>query len=776
MDEEIMSDDSDVENPKSHSKLLSAISKLDYTERIKPAKRKEPSHQVSEFHLAKVRRSKGKSGVDVSELADALKTSSTVKIRRKFQELQKKPATLPKPLEKIFADKVQRKEGYEKVKAVLSRWDDVVESNRVADKLEFPAKNQDVKVFETNIMSSVTAPKTDLEKKVYSMLEQSGYIAPQAQEPEVDEYPLTLEEVLAKRREFGDLKRKSIQQQMKTWRQNKIKSKKFHRILRREKMRQQIKEFEALKEKNPEEALKRLDAIERSRAEERALLRHKNTGSWAKNQQVRAKYNKEVRQVLSKQIELSRELTQKIKKPGDESSDEDDSDAGSALPHPDLMWSEGSNKDGKKDEISNFVSGYRKFWEEQNKSKGEKALEAEEGEELEPPQIMEPTLPDVGTEVEEDERLELMEDLLEIRKDQEKFENNQTGKNETKRSNKGLKVKERKKSKSGSWMVIEDRNNTNVIDLFDKLEEEQGRLVEKSLQKMKKAAEEIITVDDGEEEENSRKGKKGKKKKAAREEFHPWSVESLRQTERPKSAIEISNTEGTSREGSANEKRNLLKNSLDRPVETEDENIDPTKFLNPKPLKSRQGEMIVIGGENLDEDRFSEKQKAMLAELFADDDVVDEFQKEKEELEAASKPKEIDMTLPGWGEWGGSNTQVSTRKRKRFILKPKVEAPRRDRNLRNVIINEEKDSGISQHQVNELPHPFTSVKEFEASLRAPVGRNWVPETAHRQMIASRVITHAGQKIEPMKEDVLMKEKKKPLIKTVKKFKKGKKFV
>jgi U3 small nucleolar RNA-associated protein 14 len=114
------------------------------------------------------------------------------------------------------------------------------------------------------------------------------------QEPEEDAYPMTLEEVLAQRREFGDLKRKSIQQQMKTWRQNKIKSKKFHRILRKEKIRQQIKEFEVLKEKNPEEALKRLDAIEKTRAHERASLRHRNTGAWAKNLQIRAKYDKDV--------------------------------------------------------------------------------------------------------------------------------------------------------------------------------------------------------------------------------------------------------------------------------------------------------------------------------------------------------------------------------------------------------------------------------------------------------------------------------------------------
>lgn len=34
--------------------------------------------------------------------------------------------------------------------------------------------------------------------------------------------------------------------------------------------------------------------LEKSRAEERATLRHRNTGKWARNQVIKAKYNKEV--------------------------------------------------------------------------------------------------------------------------------------------------------------------------------------------------------------------------------------------------------------------------------------------------------------------------------------------------------------------------------------------------------------------------------------------------------------------------------------------------
>lgn len=59
-------------------------------------------------------------------------------------------------------------------------------------------------------------------------------------------------------------------------------------------MKQQLKEFEELQSKDPEQALKKLEELEKARALERHTLRHKNTGKWAKSKLVRAKYDKEV--------------------------------------------------------------------------------------------------------------------------------------------------------------------------------------------------------------------------------------------------------------------------------------------------------------------------------------------------------------------------------------------------------------------------------------------------------------------------------------------------
>ena len=42
---------------------------------------------------------------------------------------------------------------------------------------------------------------------------------------------------------------------------------------------------------------------------------------------------------------------------------------------------------------------------------------------------------------------------------------------------------------------------------------------------------------------------------------------------------------------------------------------------------------------------------------------------EKEATIDADKPKDIDLALPGWGDWGGKNIQISAKKRRRLLFK-----------------------------------------------------------------------------------------------------------
>lgn len=181
--------------------------------------------------------------------------------------------------------------------------------------------------------------------------------------------------------------------------------------------------------------------------------------------------------------------------------------------------------------------------------------------------------------------------------------------------------------------------------------------------------------------------------------------------------------------------------------------IDPNKFINTKPTELNTNIPELLTGED-DEDEIN--QRDVIVEAFEDEDILDEFKKEKKEDINKNKLQDVDLSLPGWGSWGGTDIKVPKRKRKRFIFKvPKV-FPRRDDNKGNLIINEKDNENLKKHLVSDLPFPFKTVKDYEASIRAPIGNTFVPETAFRKHITPGVITKLGEIIEPMSEDVLLK--------------------
>ncbi|KAG7252864.1 hypothetical protein CRUP_004621 [Coryphaenoides rupestris] len=151
-----------------------------------------------------------------------------------------------------------------------------------------------------------------------------------------------------------------------------------------------------------------------------------------------------------------------------------------------------------------------------------------------------------------------------------------------------------------------------------------------------------------------------------------------------------------------------------------------------------------------------EEQRDVIKEAFAGDDVISDFLKDKRREEDAGKPKVVDLTLPGWGEWGGLGLQPSRSKRRRFRVKTPAAAPRKDCTMASVIISEKRDSSVSMHQVGALPHPFLRPEQFEATVRSPVGATWNTRKAVRKLTMPRVITKVGAIIQPMSRDDLLK--------------------
>ena len=69
----------------------------------------------------------------------------------------------------------------------------------------------------------------------------------------------------------------------------------YHRILKKGKAKQALKDFEKLQKVNPAAALEELEKLDKARMMERMSLKHQNSGKWAKSKAIMAKYDMEVR-------------------------------------------------------------------------------------------------------------------------------------------------------------------------------------------------------------------------------------------------------------------------------------------------------------------------------------------------------------------------------------------------------------------------------------------------------------------------------------------------
>uniref|UniRef100_A0A8C4PY10 Uncharacterized protein n=1 Tax=Eptatretus burgeri TaxID=7764 RepID=A0A8C4PY10_EPTBU len=98
----------------------------------------------------------------------------------------------------------------------------------------------------------------------------------------------------------------------KARRQHKIKSKTYHRIQKRGRMKDESKQLEKLVNSNDQSAVdKHFQLLDIARIKERITLRHKNTGKWAKAQALIAKYDPKARAELHEQLMRSKELNRK---------------------------------------------------------------------------------------------------------------------------------------------------------------------------------------------------------------------------------------------------------------------------------------------------------------------------------------------------------------------------------------------------------------------------------------------------------------------------------
>ncbi|XP_005358460.1 U3 small nucleolar RNA-associated protein 14 homolog A [Microtus ochrogaster] len=698
-------DEGDGDGERKHQKLLEAIGSLSGKNRWKSAERSEASLKVSEFNVS----SEGSGEkLALSDLLEPVKPSSSLTAVKKQLSRVKSKKTLDLPLNKGEVERIHREVAFSKTSQILSKWDSVVQKNREAEQLVFPLEKEPASFAPIEQVFLDWKARTPLEQEVFNLLHKNKQPVTDPLLTPVEKASLramSLEEAKIRRAELQRARALQSYYEARARRMKKIKSKKYHKIVKKGKAKKAIKDFEQLRKVDPNAALEELEKIEKARMMERMSLKHQNSGKWAKSKAIMAKYDLEARQAMQEQLAKNKELTQKLQVVS-ESEEEGGAEEEETLV-PDAVNEAQMNADGPNPWMLRTC----------NRDAQEDEVQADSNE------LPEPVAHEFS-ENEGNEKPEAEEDVL-----LKEFE-------ERRSLRKRSKLNQDAKPAGG-----QDSATKEVLSELKALSQKLSKDNRLSKKPKESPAKTVLLVQDEEpapEEEEPLLLQRPERVQTLEELEELGKHDCLPNKELPGAAVEGEQVRRNPQEKLKGKKKEQMI-SLQKLLTTRTPSV--TSVAVPTTVEEQ-------------EDEGERDQKQMIKEAFAGDDVIKEFLKEKRETIQANKPKDLDLTLPGWGEWGGMDLKPSAKKRRRFLIKAPEGPPRKDRNLPNVIINEKRNIYAAAHQVRVLPYPFTHHQQFERTIQNPIGSTWNTQRAFQKLTAPKVVTKAGHIIKPIKaEDV-----------------------
>ncbi|XP_006995039.1 U3 small nucleolar RNA-associated protein 14 homolog A [Peromyscus maniculatus bairdii] len=703
-------DEGDSDGERKHQKLLEAIGSLTGKNRWKLPERSEASLKVSEFNVS----SEGSGEkLALSDLLGPVKPSSSLATVKKQLSRVKSKKTLELPLNKGELEQINREVAFSKTSQTLSKWDSVVQKNREAEQLVFPLQKEPSSFVPIEHVFNDWKARTPLEQEVFNLLHKNKQPVTDPLLTPVEKASLramSLEEAKIRRAELQRARALQSYYEARARRMKKIKSKKYHKIVKKGKAKKAIKDFEQLRKVDPNAALEELEKIEKARMMERMSLKHQNSGKWAKSKAIMAKYDLEARQAMQEQLAKNKELTQKLQAVSESEEEGGAEEEEARVPdvanevqmnaHGSNPWMlRGCNRDAKEEEVQ----------ADSEELPEPVAHEFSENERNEKPVAEEDVL------LKEFEERRALRKRAKLNQDAEPVGGQETKDSTSKEVLSELRALSQKLSKENHLPKKQKESSAKTVPLVQ--EEEPAPEEEEPL--LLQRPERLQTLEELEE--------------LGKEDCLP-------NKELPRAAVEgeqMRRNTQTQLKGKKKKKEQMI--SLQNILTTRTPSV--TSVAVPTTVEEL-------------EDEVERDQKQMIKEAFAGDDVIKEFLKEKREAIQANKPKDLDLTLPGWGEWGGMDLKPSAKKRHRFLIKAPEGPPRKDKNLPNVIINEKRNIHAAAHQVRMLPYPFTHHQQFERTIQNPIGSTWNTQRAFQKLTAPKIITKAGHIIKPIKaEDV-----------------------
>jgi U3 small nucleolar RNA-associated protein 14 len=605
------------------------------------------------------------------------------------------PGKLSAPLAKRLQDRIDRAAAYDQTKETLKRWVDTVKHNREAEHLHFPLANApNAPVVGSKKLVPITAekPLNDFEASINNILKESN-MASEKQIQEFEELAtqkMSIEDVQRRTAELRMARELMYRQEVKAKRLKKIKSKSYHRIKKKERLREQQAIEAALAEErggepDSEEEMER----ERKRAEERMSLKHKQS-RWAKGvkESGRGAWDADARHGALEMAQRSEDLRRKIQgktvgSDGESSSEEESDDE--------------FDEEGEADR--------KRIMEELEKLEQKDAPATGKASKLMAMKFMQNA--EAAKRKENEAMIQSLKDDWEDAEDRDSNDESDEEVNTT-----GRMVFKPGKPEAKPANDIQERSEFEAPPGSD---DEDEQADDDEVEITNKAA---STAPQRKNPFSAPKGSKNKSNDkqnpftvdtvGEEEEANPWLPQDEKSLVKTKAKALTTGKQEAKRAKSNYKLSKDRKTALDAAQEEADGDTNVTIDTN-LTLKVARLQNSDDEGEHDDETQIqliptkgkkAESQRELVKMAFAGDNVVQEFKKEKKQIAEEDDDQVIDQTLPGWGTWAGSGltkkqkNQNARRKKTLLTIKGVSQDKRKDAKLEKVIISEKRDKKV----------------------------------------------------------------------------------
>ncbi|XP_058202992.1 uncharacterized protein C57A7.06 [Rhododendron vialii] len=685
----------------------------------------------------------GDGRISIQDLLDPLHGKlGFSKVRASMQRMEKKSMPIQAPLPKVDREKVERKVAYEQSKKDITKWEPLVKKNREAPTLYFD-EDRNLGYSTVGAIASEFEPRSEFEKKIASLVNDNGVAEAHSKDGArlLELNKISVEDVKDRKDHLAKMRSLLFRHELKAKRIKKIKSKTFHRVLKKDRLKAVAAEMEM----NPEAAKDLAMKQEFERAEERMTQKHKNSSKWAKRILRRGLdiQDEGTRAAISEQLHQHALLTRKMNSMKESTSSDDSSDEDDDIDISDIS-----------DE------GHAPKLLEKAKEKTLEVIEEED----EVPKSGVLSLPFMvrglkkrkeAADEEAKLALEEYESTLKQLGDKTVQEKVKSG---TTTGRRVFGAPKKKVEESSKKVKVDNYygNSDSEDNLEAKEDIDAGQDGSSNFQKG-------VNVDPDLLREESEIGHDPVFKNFDDIVKDPGSKTTY------EVAIFTSDTWKKMKKTSANDNKQIKSGKeVDVNVKNSSKVLEPT--LNDQDLEEigyendsdSEGQMVdgILSSGTMATYELP-SQEDLIRRAFAGDDVEDDFERNKQEVLNEENPEpEKPILLPGWGQWTHIQQKKglpswmleeheNAKKKREEVLKK-----RKDAHLKHVIISEKVDKKAEKLHPKTLPYPYTSLEVFEQSIRMPIGPEYHPMSTIGALNRPQVVKKPGVIIKPIKfEDV-----------------------